>query len=232
MWFFTFTGHGTENGITGAREQDISETRFQMHAPLSAGITGLEMFPPIKTLGSKVVSLREESLFDKITGEKTKLVDVYKEIYKQIRACQQVLVNSAYKGYVISEQGTTEYYYTMLHGFKSVDQVPNAGSKPTGKILSQFNQLKGIETDSTQIVAGCYNYKGYTALYVVNNAVRTTKEYAKATLNLSGVDSAIVLQEGLGRAYTGVSQAGKLEINIKGGEGVLVVLGTTTINVD
>ena len=232
MWFFTFTGHGTENGITGAREQDISETRFQMHAPLSAGITGLEMFPPIKTLGSKVVSLSELSLFDKITGEKTQLVDVYKEIYKQIRACQQVLVNSAYKGYVISEQGTTEYYYTMLHGFKSVDDVPNAGSKPTGKILSQFNQLKGIETDSTQIVAGCYNYKGYTALYVVNNAVRTTKEYAKATLNLSGVDSAIVLQEGLGRAYTGVSLTGKLEINIKGGEGVLVVLGTTTINVD
>ena len=225
VWFYTFTGYDDNDH----RVQHITETYFQMNGPLTAGMTGLEMYP-----GFEPVELwrgEGNQLYNPLTGKPNEHVAIYKEIYRQIQASQAVLAQSKYKGMVCSAQGTTRYYSRKSEGLLPVSSVSNNGSKPVGTILSSFNQLKSISTSATQIVAGCYNYKGYTALYVFNNAVRPTVATTTATLNLSGVTNAIVIQKAKGTAYTNLNTTNKLQISLSGGEGALVVLGTTTLAV-
>ena len=81
--------------------------------------------------------------------------------------------------------------------------------------MDHFRELTGV--DAGDALVGCFDYKGGTALYVVNNSVTTKQEI---TLNFSDRYGYDVTQ----RART-VSVAGdSLTLTMEAGEGVLVVL--------
>ena len=52
--------------------------------------------------------------------------------------------------------------------------------------MRDFNQVSSIKSDETYALAGCFNYGGYTALYVMNaNTDKTLSENASVTVNFN-----------------------------------------------
>ena len=117
---------------------------------------------------------------------------------KQIAAVDEVLMNASFQAVITA-------------GSVAANNLSFDGS---GKV-DHFRELTGV--DAGDALVGCFDYKGGTALYVVNNSVTTKQEI---TLNFSDRYGYDVTQ----RART-VSVAGNsLTLTMEAGEGVLVVL--------
>ena len=131
-------------------------------------------------------------------GNKTQWYYYAKNINEHIRAIDQVLMNSAHKGVIVSgEQAKkdTNSAYLVMDGEK-------------------FQELQSVDGDA---MVGCFNYNGKTALYVVNYSM----EYAQhITLNLDVEHKATVTQLGEASYVKGNS----ITLDMAAGEGVLLVI--------
>lgn len=118
-----------------------------------------------------------------------------------IRAIDEVLMNSYHAG-VIS-YGNSPYKVVKL-----------------GRIDSQsWYELSGISGDADLLI-GCLEYGGRTALYVVNNSFERGDEEQSAILTFDGEYGYDVYQRAEKRRVCGDS----VKLSLMGGEGVLVVL--------
>ena len=105
----------------------------------------------------------------------------------------------------------------LVHGDKAIDAIITAG-KPTDDIVAagDYRQLKSVSGDDA--IVGCFNYKGKTALYVVNYS-RT----AKANVNLS-FDKNNYRYTVIQRGETADVVGGQIPLTLDAGEGALIVL--------
>lgn len=114
---------------------------------------------------------------------------------KQVRAIDEVIMNSASMGIMFS--GSTPSPLTGTY------------------ILKEFRELKSVSGESCAV--GCFDYKGGTALYLYNNSIL---EASDCTLNFSDNYGYDIIRRGEKDFLTGKS----LTFNLEAGEGVLIVL--------
>ena len=79
------------------------------------------------------------------------------KVFKQVQAVDHILMKSVFKGVLQSSQ------------------TREALARPIMNNLKEFNQVKGIRADFTYALAGCFNYQGHTALYVVNASIKESE---------------------------------------------------------
>lgn len=117
---------------------------------------------------------------------------------KQIRAIDEVLMHSVNKGVIVTSNQAKK---------------DNADSSCIIKGTS-WRELKDITGD---VMVGCFNYRGKSAFYVVNYDM----EYAQdITMSLDNTYNFSVIQKGEKVQY----QGNNMELTMKPGEGVLVVM--------
>ena len=106
----------------------------------------------------------------------------------------------------------------LVHGDKAIEAIITAG-KPTDDIVAagDYRQLKSVSGDDA--IVGCFNYKGKTALYVVNYS-RTEK----ANVNLS-FDKNNYRYTVIQRGETADVVGGQIPLTLDAGEGALIVPG-------
>lgn len=134
-----------------------------------------------------------------VMGNKTQWFYYAQNINKHIAAMDHILMNSVHKGVLIKGKQVEKDCkgaYEILKGEK-------------------FQELQSIVGD--EVMIGCFNYNGKTALYVVNYDM----EYAqKITLNLNAKHNITVTQA----AETSYVKTNSLTLDMAAGEGVLLVI--------
>ena len=127
---------------------------WQVNTSLAYGAKGLELFPFFCPL-SFCDGERNGTVVNCIsgTGEVNQLYYDTKNALAQVSMMGEVLMNSRWKGLMVSSTG-----------------VPATEVVQTD-VLPSFNHLDSVTSTNTHVIVGCYNYKGKTALLVVNNSV-------------------------------------------------------------
>lgn len=91
-----------------------------------------------------------------------------------------------------------------------------------GYALKKFNQVSAITSDSTYAIAGCFNYGGHTALYVLNaNTDKTLSENADVTIKFNQKVNGYGIFGGKRSTFTGNSFTIK---SMAPGEAALIVI--------
>lgn len=130
-------------------------------------------------------------------GNKTRWFYYTRELTAQIRAIDEVLMNSVSKGVIAAGEDA------------------NMAMSNNQDLIAEgaFRELRGVSGDA---IVGCFNYQGKTALYVVNYDV----EYAqKITLTLHGNCNVEVTQEAQTERYS----SDRIILELGAGDGALVV---------
>lgn len=132
-------------------------------------------------------------------GNKTQWYYYAQNINKHIASIDHVLMNSVHKGVIIKgeqAQRDFEYAYDVIDG-------------------EQFQELQSV--DGHDVMIGCFNYNGKTALYVTNYSM----EYAQyITLHLNTEHNLTVTQW----SETSYVQGDSITLDMAAGEGVLLVI--------
>lgn len=174
---------------------------WNVNASLAYGAKGIEYFPLIQPT---YFALAETEPWDfqrngiiGAAGNKTQWWYYAKTANEQIAAVDSVLMNAVNKGVLASgEEATTD-----LKGMKYLLE---------GKTWREVEDIQG------NAIVGCFNFKGKSALYVVNYE---TEKAQKVTLSLKDSYKATVVQ----RAEESYVDTNQLSLDLKAGEGVLVV---------
>lgn len=165
------------------------------------GINYFMLFQPFyfaQTSNPEVFEFQKNGLFG-ARGNKNRWYYYAQDMSKQISAVDAVLMNSVNKG-VIASGG---------EACADTSDSPNAIIEGTS-----WRELASVEGNA---LVGCFNYQGKTALYVVNYDA----DYAQdVTLNFHDKYKMQVTQEG----ETEYLQASSLTLNMKAGDGVLLVI--------
>lgn len=182
----------------GHRVINENELNYDVHTMLALGAKGVSYFPGV--MPPEWSSLPEEdsqdnSLIDKY-GNKTPYWFYAQKINKQIKAIDEVLMNSAHMGVISAGKGACVYT-----GSDSVDN---------------FRQLTAVAGDPALI--GCFDYKGGTALYVVNNSLEIHRGEIRLTFDREYEYE--VIQRGISCPIV----TNEFTLTLEAGEGALVII--------
>lgn len=182
------------------------EMNWNVNTMLCFGAKGIGYFPGFfpPEWGQQYPEFKEEntndnSLINKY-GSKTQSWYYAEKINKQIAAADHVLMNSAHKGVIFTGEGPEGCKYT--------------GN--TVKTMSSFRVLKGVSGDDSLIA--CLDYKGGTALYVMNNSI--TEHRGEVTLQFDDYYEYEVIQRGVSDSL----KAESFTLTLEAGEAALVVV--------
>lgn len=128
-------------------------------------------------------------------GEKTDRWYYAKELNLQSRAIEKILMNSAHEG-------------VIFHGESPAKKPKNT--------LKTYRELVSVTGGDALI--GCFDYKGGTALYAVNDS--TVKDGVKITLEFDGRYAFDIIQSAKKYELSGDA----LTLTFKAGEGAMIVL--------
>lgn len=174
---------------------------WNVNASLAYGAKGIEYFPLIQPT---YFALAKSESWDfqrngiiGAAGNKTQWWYYAKNVNEQIAAVDSVLMNSVNKGVIAS-------------GEEAVQDLKGMNYLLEG---TSWRELKDVQGNA---IVGCFNFKGKSALYVVNYE---TEKAQKIALNLEDSYKVTVTQ----RAEDSYVNTNKLELDLKAGEGVLVV---------
>lgn len=174
---------------------------WDVNVTLACGAKGISYFPLIQPwkfayAESKEFDFQRNGLLGAY-GNKTQWYHYAQNANKHIAAIDSVLMNSVNKGVIVSgkqAQSDTEHFKFKMEG-------------------TSWRELASVDGNA---LVGCFNYKGKTALYVANYEY----DYAqKITLNLQDTYKMSVTQN----AETTNVEASALELDMKAGEGALIV---------
>lgn len=180
-----------------------NQMAYNMNTSLLFGAQGLELFLvvcPTEFTSAHVEGTCVTPL--DLYGNTTALYDDVKAVLDDIKAVDHVLMKSVYKGVMQSSEKRTALQRPMM-----------------GK-LEKFNQASAIEADNTYALAGCFNYEGHTALYVVNASVSET-ETSDVTVRFEKKVKGYSIQHGETSRFTGASYTIP---QLKAGEAALIVI--------
>ena len=117
---------------------------------------------------------------------------------KQIRAVDQVLMNSKNKGIIVTDDKSKEHFANCEYMLKE-------------------NKWRELESASGNLMIGCFNYQGHSAFYVVNYDNESAQ---KTTLKFSDKYKMDVTQGAKTKSFN----TDKLDLTLCAGEGVLIVM--------
>ena len=206
-WYFIMSGK--EEGVS-SYGQDIYESYYQINAALAMGVKGIAMYPGFspKELAGKDM----ENLYDRETGEPTQYLTWYASIFAQIDACENVLMNANYEGLMV-KNGTFADSPSYFDGVETI---------------SSFGHLTSVTPGyGDSIVIGCYKWNGYDVLWIVNNAASNNSATPKLTFD-SNIDYVVID----GATQTSGNGSSLSLSSMTGGEAVMVVLGTSTLDLN
>lgn len=186
---------------------DEGELLFDVNIALAYGCKAIQYFPLIQPSHFAYASggtydFNRNGIVS-LAGKKTQWFYYVQKANKQIAAVDYVLMNSANMGLI----AYGEKAIALSHSY---DETREEFIKD-----GTFRQLTGLSGDDAFV--GCFDYKGGTALYVVNY---NRKEKANVTLHFDGYYGYEVIQ----RAVSAEVMGEQLNLTLECGEGVLVVL--------
>ena len=131
------------------------------------------------------------------SGKKNEWYYYAEKMNKQINAIDEVLMNSSNEGIIAIGENAKR---------NIIDH----------ETLSNYYEL--IDVDAKDVIIGCFNYKGKTALYVVSNNV---DEKQTCTLKFDNKYSYSVIQRAIEKEVT---MTDSINLTLEKGEGILVVI--------
>ena len=169
---------------------------------LAYGAKGIQYFPLLQPYWF-AYSVTEPFDFERngligAWGNKNRWYYYAKEVNKQIRAVDEILMNSVNKGVLITGA-------EMEEDFKEVNYILEGKS---------WRELVDVTGDT---MIGCFNYKGHSAFYVVNY---DNENAQKVTLSFADNYNMKVVQN----AEADHINTQELELEMSAGEGVLIVM--------
>ena len=182
----------------GHRVINENELNYDVQTMLALGAKGVSYFPgvmPPEWSALPEEDSQDNSLIDKY-GNKTPYWFYAQKINKQIKAVDEVLMNSAHVGVILAGKGACAYSGT--------DKVDT------------FRQLTAVAGDPALI--GCFDYKGGTALYVVNNSLEIHRGEIRLTFDREYEYE--VIQRGVSCPIV----TNEFTLTLEAGEGALVVI--------
>ena len=186
---------------------DEGELLFDVNIALAYGCKAIQYFPLVQP---KHFAYAANGGFDfnrsgiiSAAGDKTQWFYYVQKANRQVAAVDHVLMNSANMGLI-------------AHGENAVN-LARAYDESRNEFLREgtFRQLTGVSGDDCYI--GCFDYRGGTALYVVNY---DRKEKSSVSLHFDDNYGYEVIQ----RATTAEVMGTRIDLTLECGEGVLVVL--------
>ena len=174
---------------------------WNVNTSLAYGAKGVQYFPLIQPTN---FALAKSTAWDfqrngiiGAAGNKTQWWYYAKTANEQIAAVDSVLMNAVNKGVIASGEEATQDMKGMNYLLEG----------------TSWRELKDVQGNA---LIGCFNFKGKSALYVVNYE---TEKAQKVTLNLQDSYKATVTQ----RAEVSYVDTNQLTLDLKAGEGALVV---------
>ena len=193
FWVCIQAGGLWENEIN--RLPSETEFNWNINSALCFGAKGITYFPGVHSFYHVDNENGNEGLLD-LNGEKTRYWYYANTISKHLNAIDDVLTNCASLG--IMQSGS----------------IPKKISNKDIEIFDNFRELESISGD---LIVGCFDYNGKTALYVMN---ANLSDSTTAVMNFDDRYGYNVIKEGEESQMKGK----KLEIKLDGGEGVLITL--------
>ena len=212
FWNFIQTGMWHAPGSDNCRTPSYSELAYQINASLAFGAQGLECFliSPVGDSGeysSATLTGEAKFIFD-LNGNTTDLYEPLKKVFDNVKSIDEILMKSVWKGVM-----ETESLELKMNAIQTISE---------GYALKDFNQVTSLTSDNAYAVAGCFNYGGYTALYVMNaNTDKIMSDNSEITVNFNQKVKGYTLFVGKKSEFTGGSFTIK---NIAPGEAALIVI--------
>lgn len=144
----------TSNWDSGARVPNYNEMAYNINTSLMYGAQALELFNvinPVEFCGTYVAGHTRTPI--DLYGNTTPVYNDLKMVLDDVRAVDHILMKSKFKGVMQSEV------------------LGAVLDSPRLNVLESFNQVTKIRADFSYALAGCFNYGGYTALYIVNASI-------------------------------------------------------------
>ena len=205
FWCYIQAGSQWADGGTEFDSADYYPTEGQMNwnvnTALAYGAKGIEYFPLIQPhffsyAISKDFDFQRNGILG-AWGNKTQWWSYAQTINKQIAAIDSVLMNSVNKGVIVTGKAAT----------KDTDGL---------EYILEGDSWRELESVEGNTMIGCFNYRGKTALYVVNYEYEYAQE---VTLNLQGSYDMSIIQS----AEESKVNTDTLTLDLKAGEGALIV---------
>lgn len=198
--------------------QNKAETFYQANMSIVAGCSGLILYPGFSPI--ECGHTPQRALYDRKTGEKTEYYYWYKELLTHLHCCEDVLMNASYEGLIKTGVNGGEISTEKLIQMEEHLEKQGTGDSVvhTSMLLDSFGALVGVHSTQTQVLVGCYNYKGKAALYLVNNSACRDTE---VTLRFKTAQGVCAIENAKEKHYASVDSLVK---QLQAGEGVLYVL--------
>ena len=198
LWTYIQVG---DESSTVDNAQNEGEYNWNINTTLAYGVKGIEYYIVIQPYYMPEWGTHEYD-FDRCgllgaAGNKTRWWYYTKNINEHIAAIDSVLMNSTHKGVIVSGEEATQLAGGLTQTMES----------------DSWRELKSVDGNA---MIGCFNYQGKTALYVVNFDDMCAQH---VSLNLHDSYDMSVTQN----AETTTVNTNKLILDLKAGEGVLVV---------
>lgn len=196
-WMGYIQAGGNFMDVLGAhRIATEGEMIWSVNTMIAHGAKGIAYFPLITPPEwTQQENTQDNALINKY-GSKNAHYYYAKKVNTQLRAIDHILMNSYNVGVMDNGGGPC----VLSNDVK----------------LTDFRELKSISGSAAMV--GCFDYKGKTALYVLNNS--TSEKKCNVTLNFDDNYGYQVIQRGETIDYIGKS----IPLKLDQGEGVMIVL--------
>ena len=214
IWNCILNGQEGEE-LTG---QTKEETFYQTNLSIAAGCSGLILYPGFSPV--ECGHTPQRAFYDRKTGAKTEYYYWYKELLTHIHKCEKYLMNANYKGLIKTGVDGGAISTEKLIQLEEHLEKQGTGDSVvhTSMLLDSFGPLVGVHSTKSQVLVGCYTYKGKNVLYLVNNSAYIDTE---VTLQFSNAQKVYAIDNAKGKHYSNVKTLVK---QLNAGEGVLYVL--------
>lgn len=146
---------GSNTDSENMRTPNEAELQFQVNTTLAYGAKGIKWFPLFHPHYWATTTPKGNGGLFYYDGTRTQFFDIAKRANTQILAIDHILMNATNMGII-------------FEGSSPVPTSNFAGEKIQSKT---FRELTKVEAGSAMI--GCFDYKGKTVLYVVNNSINS-----------------------------------------------------------
>lgn len=221
FWMYIQCGSISESKDLSERTSSEAAFRWNVNVALAYGVKGIEWFTLTysnfgknnwwkfynenggnKEIADSLADGSKSALYNRHKNyEHNRWYDYAVRAAKQIQAVDEVLMNSYNAG-------------VMQYGESPYKVIKN------GRIDgNSWYELQGVSGEANLLI-GCFEYDGRTALYVVNNSYVEGEKESGATLSFDGNYRYRIIQ----RAETRYETGEKISLTLLEGEGVLIVL--------
>ncbi len=209
---------GGDQYVGGEKNPSKGKFKWQINVELAFGAKGIQYFPLVQPSGYELgvngsAYYERNGLINK-KGETNVWYAYAKEMNQQIRNMDHVLMNSVNKGLMVTGGYASENMAAAkAYGMPLMDSFSLGGGNPT---------ITGLSTDETGdktygAIAGCFDYQGKSAVYVVNYNVERAQNI---TLQWDSSRAYKILD---GNGETDKASATSCTISLNAGEAALLV---------